>query len=74
MPEKGLFLENHWKIVKKRGKTDKNGFWAFKSQNFEKVYKIKIKNHAIFIICFNRFLTSNEVSEELKKLSESLKP
>ena len=47
-PKKYFFLENRGKIVKKKemGRT-KMAFWAFKSQNLEKVYKIKIKNNAI---------------------------
>ena len=35
---------------KKRRDEQKMAFWAFKSQNLEKVYKIKIKNHAILHI------------------------
>ena len=43
-----LFLENHWKnSEKKRRDEQKMASWAFKSQNLEKVYKIKIKNHAV---------------------------
>ena len=48
MPQKGLFLENRSKIVNKKSRDGQK--WLFgplKSQNFEKVYKIKIKKHAI---------------------------
>ena len=47
MPQKGLFWKIAEKIVKKEAGRTKMAFWAFKSQNLEKVYKIKIKNHAI---------------------------
>ena len=45
--QKMAFLGKSLKNSEKRGGTDKMAFWAFKSQNFENVYKIKIKNHAI---------------------------
>ena len=44
MPFFGKSLKNS---EKKRRDGQKMEFWAFKSQNFEKVYKIKIKNHTI---------------------------
>ena len=60
MPNKGLFLKIAEKIVKKEAGRTKRAFWSFKRQNFEKVYKIKIKNHAIFYIYYNSFLTSSD--------------
>ena len=51
--QKGLFwktTEKYFNIMKKEVGRTKMAFWAFKSQNLEKVYKIKIKNHAILHI------------------------
>ena len=48
MPKKGLFLGKSLKNSEKKRRDEQTmAFWAFKSQNLEKVYKIKIKNHAI---------------------------
>ena len=51
MAQKAIFWETSYKIFqfhrKKGARRIKMAFWAFKSQNFEKVYKIKNKNHAI---------------------------
>ena len=49
MPKKGLFWQKSLKNSEKKRQDEQKwlSFWAFKSQNLEKVYKIKIKNHAI---------------------------
>ena len=50
MPKKGLFLGKSLEnSEKKRRDEQKIAFSAFKSQKFEKVYKIKIKDHAILL-------------------------
>ena len=63
-------------------------FWAFKSQNFEKSYKIKIKNHAnllqliqfflillqLLVVTIHSLKTVGKTEALPKKLSESLKP
>ena len=50
MPKKGLFVGKSLKnSEKKRQNEQKIAFSAFKSQNFEKVYKIKIKDYAILL-------------------------
>ena len=63
-------------------------FWAIKSQNFEKVYRIRIKNHAIlhllhyvFFILLAAMYSLRSVQKAVgrtktlpKKLSEGLQP
>ena len=45
-PKKPFLRKSLKNSEKKRRDEQKMVLWAFKSQNLEKVYKIKIKNHA----------------------------